>query len=184
MSSYDPHLWQQKDYITADRLNVIENGIAQNNRNVNAMAQPNAVVTVTTAGTSGSATYNNANNTWTFTIPKGDKGDTGAQGPQGAPGATGEQGAKGDKGDQGEKGETGAAGPAGKNGTAMRYFSGTVSASTENTVSGQLTPSHEDLPLQKGDLVLDSAKKIYQMTAVQEDGTKFTVGEALVTLAE
>lgn len=184
MNSYDPHTWVNGETITSAGLNAIESGIAQNSKDVNAMAQPKAVVTVTTAGTSGSATYNNANNTWTFTIPKGDKGDTGAQGPQGAPGATGEQGAKGDQGEKGETGETGAAGPAGKNGTAMRYFSGTVSASTENTVSGQLTPSHEDLPLQKGDLVLDSAKKIYQMTAVQEDGTKFTVGEALVTLAE
>ena len=89
--AYEPHTWQNDEVITAERMNALEQGVA------NEQVGPQ--------GPQGE---------------KGDTGETGPQGPQGEKGDTGEtgpqgpQGEKGDKGDTGAKGATGAAGKDGK----------------------------------------------------------------------
>lgn len=192
MEVYNKKIWVNGEYITSEALNNIENGISDINQAVTKLEQPKAIVKTIASGASGSATYNDG--TWTFSIPKGDTGPQGPQGAQGPAGATGAQGEQGPEGPAGAKGEAGPTGPAGaagkdgtngkdgKNGTCIRYFKTTIQASQQNTVGSNLTPSHEDIPLQKGDLVMDSTKKLYQMTAVESDGTKFTVGSLITTL--
>lgn len=74
--AYTPNVWKDGDIITAEKLNALEQGVA------NEQVGP--------AGPKGD------------TGPQGPKGDTGPQGPKGDPGA---DGAKGDKGDPGAAGK-------------------------------------------------------------------------------
>lgn len=83
--TYTPTKWSNGDTITAEKLNKMEQGIAQQQQGP---AGP--------AGAKGE---------------KGEKGDPGAKGEKGDPGA---QGPAGTPGAKGERGETGAAGAAGK----------------------------------------------------------------------
>lgn len=76
--AYQKHTWQNDEVISAERLNAIENGIAE---------------IELTPGPQGAT---------------GPKGDTGAQGPKGDRGETGPQGPKGEVGPAGPQGEQGA----------------------------------------------------------------------------
>ncbi len=82
--AYTQTKWNNGDTITAEKLNKMEQGIAQQQQGP---AGP--------AGAKGE---------------KGEKGDPGAQGAKGEKGDTGAQGPAGAAGAKGEKGETGAAG--------------------------------------------------------------------------
>ena len=70
--AYTPNVWKDGDIITAEKLNALEQGVA------NEQVGP--------AGPKGDTGPQG---------PKGDKGDTGAQGPQGAKGDTGATGPTG-----------------------------------------------------------------------------------------
>lgn len=78
--TYTKHTWVDEEIITKDKLNNIEDGIA------------NIELTPGPAGPTGPQGAKGA------TGPKGDKGDTGPAGP------TGPKGDKGDTGTQGPKG--------------------------------------------------------------------------------
>lgn len=82
--SYTPKTWAFGELITADDMNHLEQGVANEQ-----IGPPGP------QGVPG---------------PAGPKGDTGSQGPQGA---TGAQGPKGDTGPEGPPGETGVQGPQG-----------------------------------------------------------------------
>lgn len=86
--AYQKHTWQNDEVISAERLNAIENGIAE---------------IELTPGPQGAT---------------GPKGDTGAQGPKGDRGETGPQGSKGEVGPAGPQGEQGLQGPKGEKGEA------------------------------------------------------------------
>lgn len=103
--------WQTGDIITADKLNHMEQGIAD--YQVGPKGDPGtpgadgakgdpgsaatiAVGTVSTGAAGSSATVTNSGTTSAavldFSIPQGAKGDTGAKGADGAPGAKGDPG--------------------------------------------------------------------------------------------
>ena len=88
--AYEPTTWNKGDVITAEKMNKLEQGVA------NEQVGPQGP-----KGDTGE------------TGPQGPKGDTGKTGPQGPKGDTGETGPQGPKGDPGEKGEKGDQGPAG-----------------------------------------------------------------------
>lgn len=94
--AYEMTVWQDGDLITAERMNKLEQGVANN------QIGPRGE-----KGADGQTPRIGENGNWWI----GEQ-DTGipATGPQGR------QGTPGQKGDPGEKGETGAAGPSGKNG--------------------------------------------------------------------
>lgn len=73
--AYQKHIWQDGELITHERLNAIENGIAE------IELTPGPRGDRGEAGATGPAGV------------KGDKGDTGAQGPQGPKGDPGQKGA-------------------------------------------------------------------------------------------
>lgn len=75
--TYTKHTWDDGEIITKEKLNNIENGIA------------NIELTPGPAGPTGPQGAKGA------TGPKGDKGDTGAQGPKGDRGETGPAGPQG-----------------------------------------------------------------------------------------
>lgn len=105
---------------------------------------------------------------------KGDKGDTGATGATGAAGPAGPAGARGEQGQKGEKGDAGA------RGNCFRVANAAVTASAASNPIANLTPSNSDVPVAVNDLVLDTAKKIYKITAVS--GSNFTASALIATL--
>ncbi len=78
--SYTAHKWTDGELITAERLNALEEGVAE----------PGPKGDKGEPGAAG---------------PKGDKGDPGAAGPKGDKGEPGAAGAKGDKGEPGAAGK-------------------------------------------------------------------------------
>ena len=84
--AYQKHTWQNDEVISAERLNAIENGIAE---------------IELTPGPQGAT---------------GPKGDTGAQGPKGEKGEVGPAGPQGEQGLQGPAGPQGEVGPQGEKG--------------------------------------------------------------------
>ena len=91
--AYVKNDWQTGDIITADKLNHMEQGIAD--YQVGPKGEPGTDATITvgtvTTGAAGSdATVTNAGTTsaaiLNFVIPQGQKGDTGAAGAKGDPG--------------------------------------------------------------------------------------------------
>ena len=112
--AYSKHTWVDEEVITKEKLNNIEDGIA------------NIELTPGPKGDTGA---------------QGPKGDTGAQGPKGdtgAQGPKGDTGAQGPKGDQGDQGPAGAAGADGKSITAIKLIT------TEGQVtSGEATMSDQ-----------------------------------------
>ena len=85
--TYQPTRWNDGDTITAEKMNHLEQGVAQQ------QAGP--------AGPQG---------------PVGPAGPTGAPGAKGEKGDKGDPGAAGAKGEKGDPGQTGAAGPKGDKG--------------------------------------------------------------------
>ena len=88
--AYEKHTWQNDEIISAERLNAIENGIAE----IELTPGPQGAT-----GERGPAGP---------TGPKGDRGETGPTGPKGDRGETGPQGPKGDRGETGPQGPKGA----------------------------------------------------------------------------
>lgn len=89
--AYTPTVWSNGDVITADKLNKLENGVA--NEQVGPAGPAGSAATVTVgsvttgdAGTDASVTNSGTENAAVldFVIPKGAKGDTGATGAAGA----------------------------------------------------------------------------------------------------
>lgn len=80
--TYTPTQWNDGDTITAEKMNRLEQGVAQQQAGPQGPQGPQGP-----AGPAGA---------------KGDKGDPGAQGAKGEKGDPGQAGAKGDKGDPGE----------------------------------------------------------------------------------
>lgn len=104
--SYEPTTWSEEDFITADKLNKMEQGIK------NEQVGPQGP-----KGEQGPAG------------PKGETGERGPAGPQGTAGAKGEKGDQGPAGPQGAagaKGEPGERGPAGPQGAAGVGLTGTA----------------------------------------------------------
>lgn len=93
--TYTKHTWVDEEIITKDKLNNIEDGIA------------NIELTPGPAGPTGPQGAKGA------TGPKGDKGDTGPAGPTGPKGDKGDTGTQGPKGEKGDPGQTGPQGPKG-----------------------------------------------------------------------
>lgn len=84
--AYQKHTWQNDEVISAERLNAIENGIAE------------IELTPGPKGEKGEQGLQG---------PKGEKGEAGPQGPQGEVGPAGPQGEQGLQGPQGPQGEVG-----------------------------------------------------------------------------
>ena len=108
--SYEPTVWSEGDFITADKLNKMEQGIK------NEQVGPQGP-----KGEQGPAG------------PKGETGERGPAGPQGTAGAKGEKGDQGPAGPQGAagaKGEPGERGPAGPQGAAGVGLTGTATKIT------------------------------------------------------
>ena len=122
--AYSKHTWVDEEVITKEKLNNIEDGIA------------NIELTPGPKGDTGPQG------------PKGDKGDTGEQGPvgpqgpKGDKGDTGEQGEQGIQGPKGDKGDTGAQGPAGKNAKEIKTIVINTDA-TDKVTGGVLTYTDE-----------------------------------------
>lgn len=100
--AYEPTTWNKGDVITAEKMNKLEQGVA------NEQVGPQGPRGET--GQQGE------------TGPQGEKGDTGLQGP------TGPQGPKGDKGEKGNTGAQGPVGPKGDQGPAGAGLTGSAAA--------------------------------------------------------
>ena len=90
--AYQKHTWQNDEVISAERLNAIENGIAE------------IELTPGPKGEKGEAGPQG---------PQGEVGPAGPQGPQGEVGPAGPQGPQGEAGPAGPQGEQGPQGPQG-----------------------------------------------------------------------
>ena len=89
--AYTPTVWSNGDVITADKLNKLENGVANEQVGPAGPAGSAATVTVGSVSTGDAGTDASVTNSGTesaavldFVIPKGAKGDTGATGAAGA----------------------------------------------------------------------------------------------------
>ncbi len=111
--AYEQHTWTDGELITAEKLNNMEQGIADAEAEQGAAGEAATITvgTVTTLEAGESATVTNSGTSsaavFDFGIPRGAKGDTGEQGPQGEKGETGEQGQQGEQGEKGDTGEDG-----------------------------------------------------------------------------
>lgn len=204
---YLVHKWTKGEVINEANLNNIEQGLKKSTDAIRSLETAAVEVETLEAGEQATAQYDAASNTWFFAVPKGDQGKQGLQGAQGAKGDTGERGLqgaqgpagvagpKGDKGDKGDTGATGAAGPAGARGeqgqkgekgdtgargNCFRVANAAVTASAASNPIANLTPSNSDVPVAVNDLVLDTVKKIYKITAVS--GSNFTASALIATL--
>lgn len=93
--AYQPTQWNDGDTITAEKMNHLEQGVAQQQAGPAGPQGP-----VGPAGPTGAPGAKGE---------KGDKGDPGAPGAKGEKGDPGQAGAKGEKGDKGDPGEVTAA---------------------------------------------------------------------------
>ena len=207
---YLVHKWTKGEVINEANLNNIEQGLKKSTDAIRSLETAAIEVETLEAGEQATAQYDAASNTWYFAVPKGDqgkqglqgaqgeqgaKGDTGERGLQGAQGPAGVAGPKGDKGDKGDTGAAGAAGPAGARGeqgqkgdkgdagargNCFRVANAAVTANAATNPIANLTPSNSDIPVAVNDLVIDSAKKIYKITAVS--GSNFTASALIATL--
>lgn len=100
--AYTPTVWNEGDTITAERLNKLERGVA--NEQAGPQGPPGVDGKDGAPGPQG---------------PKGDTGPAGADGAQGPVGPAGATGPTGPAGPQGPKGDTGPQGPAGIDGTSF-----------------------------------------------------------------
>ena len=202
------HKWTKGEVINEANLNNIEQGLKKSTDAIRSLETAAVEVETLEAGEQATAQYDAASNTWFFAVPKGDQGKQGAQGAKGDAGEQGLQGAQGPagvagpKGDMGDTGATGAAGPAGAagpkgdkgeqgqkgekgdtgaRGNCFRVANAAVNASQANNPIANLTPTNSDIPVAVNDLVIDTAKKIYKITAVS--GSNFTASAVIATLS-
>lgn len=132
--AYEEYTWTDGEIITKEKLNHMEEGIAEASEagvSIEATVDDSTgtpAVEVTTAdgkttlafsGLKGEKGEQGEQGPQGETGPQGEKGDTGEtgpQGPQGEKGDTGETGPQGEQGEKGEKGDTGETGPSGADG--------------------------------------------------------------------
>lgn len=98
--AYQPYTWKNKELITAEKLNRMEQGIAEG-------GDGTGVGVVPTIGANGNWYIGTEDTGKPSRGEKGDKGDPGAKGDKGDPGTKGDAGAPGAKGDKGDKGDPG-----------------------------------------------------------------------------
>lgn len=98
--AYTPTVWANGDVITADKLNKLENGVANEQVGPSGPAGSAATVTVGSVTTGEAGTEATVTNSGTesaaildFVIPKGAAGTNGTDGAPGADGAKGDPGA-------------------------------------------------------------------------------------------
>lgn len=98
--AYTPTVWANGDVITADKLNKLENGVANEQVGPAGPAGSAATVTVGSVATGEAGTEATVVNSGTesaaildFVIPKGENGAKGTDGAPGADGAKGDPGA-------------------------------------------------------------------------------------------
>lgn len=99
--AYQPYTWKNKELITAEKLNRMEQGIAEGG------GDGAGTGVVPTIGANGNWYIGNED---TGKPSRGEKGDKGTKGDKGDPGAKGDAGGPGAKGDKGDKGDKGAPG--------------------------------------------------------------------------
>lgn len=189
---YEAKDWEQGEIINQAALDHMELGIAAATEAVRNLESATVEVETLEAGEQATASYDPNTKVWRFAVPKGDQGKQGLQGAQGAKGETGAQGPVGPTGPKGDKGETGAAGAAGAagpkgeqgvagaRGNTLRFAKSPVTASGANNVVANLEPTNDEVPVAVNDLVIDSTKKIYKITAVS--GANYTASALLATL--
>ena len=139
--AYQKHTWQNDEVISAERLNAIENGIAE------------IELTPGPKGEKGEAGPQG---------PQGEVGPAGPQGPQGEVGPAGPQGEQGLQGLQGPKGEKGEAGPQGPQGEV-----GPAGPQGPQGEAGPAGPQGEQGPQgpQGADAVINKLNKVDALTA-------------------
>lgn len=103
--AYQPYKWKNKELITAEKLNRMEQGIAEGGG-----GDGTGAGVVPTIGANGNWYMGTEDTGKPSRGEKGDKGDPGAKGDKGDPGAKGDAGGPGAKGDKGDKGDKGAPG--------------------------------------------------------------------------
>lgn len=186
---YEAKDWEQGEIINQAALDHMELGIAAATEAVRNLESATVEVETLEAGEQATASYDPNTKVWRFAVPKGDQGKQGLQGAQGAKGETGAQGPvgpTGPKGDRGEAGPAGAAGPKGEQGVAgargntLRLAKSAVTASAATNVVANLEPTNDDIPVAVNDLVIDSTKKVYKITALS--GANYTASALLATL--
>ncbi len=109
--AYTPTNWQTGDTITQEKMNKLENGLAEVSN---------------TAGTPGPQGPQGETGPQGPAGPKGDKGDKGDTGPVGPAGPAGADGATGPKGDQGPAGRDGLTTSISVNGTTYTQENGVI----------------------------------------------------------
>lgn len=186
---YEAKDWEQGEIINQAALDHMELGIAAATEAVRNLESATVEVETLEAGEQATASYDPNTKVWRFAVPKGDQGKQGLQGAQGAKGETGAQGPVGPTGPKGDKGETGAAGAAGPKGeqgvagargNTLRFAKSAVTASAATNVVANLEPTNDDIPVAVNDLVIDSTKKVYKITAMS--GANYTASALLATL--
>lgn len=170
-SAYTPHVWEDSELITKEKLNQIETGIKTVTDGVIAVETngPISSVSVETLEAGEEAEASFAEGVLTLKIPKGDKGDKGDAGAQGQKGDRGDAGAQGAKGD---KGETGSAGPAGTRGSKIEFVTQAPSA-TEGYLEGDIAINTTDWKL----YAFASGSWSEKGTIKGADGAKGTKGD-------
>lgn len=186
---YEAKDWEQGEIINQAALDHMELGIAAATEAVRNLESATVEVETLEAGEQATASYDPNTKVWRFAVPKGDQGKQGLQGAQGAKGETGAQGPVGPTGPKGDKGETGAAGAAGPKGeqgvagargNTLRFAKSAVTAGAATNVVANLEPTNDDIPVAVNDLVIDSTKKVYKITAMS--GANYTASALLATL--
>ena len=181
LPDYERTEWTDGTRLAEAPLNNIENGLNNATRAIQGLQQPAITVNTIEAGEQATATYENG--VFTFNVPKGDRGLQGPQGAPGEPGRDGTPGTPGATGAPGKNGTNGTNGTNGKNGASFRVASSAVTASGADHNFNILKPDNAAVPLAVGDIVLDSTnKKLYSITAVNADTSKWTASALIATL--
>ena len=179
LPDYERTEWADGSRLAEAPLNNIENGLSNATRAIQGLQQPAITVNTIEAGEQATATYENG--VFTFNVPKGDRGLQGLQGAPGEPGRDGAPGTPGATGAPGTPGRNGTNGANGKDGLSFRVANTAVTADANNDFS-KLDQGATRAPV-VGDTVLDKTnKKLYKVTAVNGDTSKFTA-ELLVALS-
>lgn len=181
LPDYERTEWADGTRLAEAPLNNIENGLSNATRAIQGLQQPSIEVNTIEAGEQATATYENG--VFTFNIPKGDRGLQGPQGAQGEPGRDGAPGTPGAAGAPGKNGTNGTNGTNGKNGASFRVATSVVTALGADHNFNILKSDNVTIPVAVGDIVLDSTnKKLYSITAVNANTSKWTASALIATL--